>query len=51
VEEKTIKCDVCGYDSEVKDNEKGRLFIQSGNIHESWDIDEDTGLVTCPDCG
>lgn len=47
MEEETIKCDVCQYDSEIQNNEKGREFIQSGK----WDIDDETGFVTCPDCG
>jgi hypothetical protein len=49
--EETIKCYICGYDSLVRDDEQGRFLIQSGNILESWDIEEETGFVTCPDCG
>lgn len=46
----TIKCDICGYDSELEDTRLNRQFIQTGNIWERWYIEEETGFITCSEC-
>ncbi len=48
--ERTIKCDICGYDSELEDTRLNRQFIQTGNMWERWNIEKETGFITCSEC-